>query len=397
MFFHPANTDMKIENKTFLFLFLFFISSLYSCAGSPPEIILSRVPDNGIQPMMVTDKQGNAHLIYFKNISSEPWNREGHIYYRYYLNDSGKWSNAIQISTKPFEQQGAIAKATMAVDKDGRIHVTWLRNNPYEFMYSRSNPQRTEFEPERSLVKDNIEGVEAAASVATYDRLVTLTWHAGDLMQEENRTVYALTSHDNGRTFREEKQIGDKTLGACACCSLAANYSSDGGLMVAYRSAIEGEGRHMQLLTASVNEKNGKSDTRALHEWYLAACPVSTNDFVHNDLVKQKTNQSWLVFETEGKIYQHNTTDRNAEPGLVHVSGNGTRQKYPAIAVDQHGNRLIVWGEGGGFIEGGTLGLQLFDKTNKRQAVIDTSEITITDFSVPAVAALKEEVFLVLY
>lgn len=381
---------MGTINKFLSIFFLCFSFSLPAVAEVLSIIDVSRTPDEGIQPMMVTDDEGIIHLVYFKELSPETGN--GHIYYRFYTNDSKQWSEAVQISSTPFQQQGSIARASMAIDASGRAHVTWLKSHPYEFMYSRSNPQRSKYEPERSMIKQHIADVEAAASIATYKNSVSLTWHAGDQMTEDSRTVYMITSTNGGETFQEEKQIGNDKLGACGCCGLAAKYKPDGKFMVAYRTAINRKGRHMQLLTTDSSDAY-TSNTQLLSEWNLEACPVSTNDFSHND----NSGENWLVYENEGKIYQHNTDKAQVTPTLVRAPTSATRQKHPAIAINQAGNRLIAWGEGAGFVQGGILQMQLFDKENNLLSTDETVAIEIPNFSMPAVAPKQDGSFLLLY
>jgi hypothetical protein len=74
-----------------------------------------------------------------------------------------------------------------------------------------------------------------------------------------------------------------------------------------------------------------------------------------------------------------------------------TRQKNPALAINKNGERLIVWGEAISHARGGRLNMRLFniegDNTNYEMA----QEINIPDYSFPAVVALPNNDFLVLY
>lgn len=376
----------------------FLLIMLSSCVNPrhftmPPSVHIARVPNAGIQARMLNDSEGGVHLVYFKAASAGK--RTGHLFYSSYVSDKAEWSTPVRVSSTTYMHQDAIAKANLTVDDVGRVHVVWFRRDPYEYVYTRSNPDRSSFEPERSLIKENLEGVEAEASIASFGDSVTLTWHAGDLGREAERCVFALTSRDGGQTFGEETRFSDPALGACACCTLASTYQRDGELMVAYRSAVNGDGRHMQLLVAPPMESSRSPvDTRLISEWFLAACPVSSANFSQGF---QPVVQRWLAFEREGEIFFVDAGSEEAGPRKVTAGKSKVRQKHPSIAVNGFGHRLIVWGEGFGFRGGGDLKMRMFDRSNGSLITPDTEAMTIADFSVGAVAALADGSFLVLY
>ena len=78
------------------------------------------------------------------------------------------------------------------------------------------------------MVTQFIEGVDAAGDVAAVGNQVALLWGAGALSSEESRTVYARFSDDGGVSFGPELQVGNRDIGACACCSLAAEFDTRG-------------------------------------------------------------------------------------------------------------------------------------------------------------------------
>ncbi|MBD3647560.1 MAG: hypothetical protein HUJ31_08945, partial [Pseudomonadales bacterium] len=252
------------------------------------------MPDKGIQPRMAIDSGEEVHLIYFKPITSN----SGNLVYRKLDQSSGSWSDPVQVSSEPYRHLGAISKASIAVDGNGRIHVSWLALNPFAYRYTRSNTAGTEFEKERLVVREHLEGVDAEAALAARDNHVTLAWHAGELIKEDSRVVYAMTSTDGGGTFGQELVISDTTLGACACCGLASLYTDDDRFFVAYRSAIDGKGRHMQLIATDPTDSPPTPTTREVSQWFLETCPVSSNNFA---LIAAGASP-WLAFETRGEI-----------------------------------------------------------------------------------------------
>ena len=113
---------------------------------------------------------------------------------------------------------------------------------------------------------------------------------------------------------------------------MAAEYMNDDDILVAYRSAINGIGRDMQLLTITgVSGELSGASYGAMHEsqkWEASFCPLSTND-----IALDSNNNRWLVFETKGRIQQLNLSN-SSDPSRVGPPFTETRQKNPAIAFN---------------------------------------------------------------
>ena len=385
------NFNFFTSNASRWLLLLLLLAPLL--AWSQTGIEFQPTPDGGIHPRMFQDRQGDVHLLYFRKRSTSPRAREGDLFYRQYDAASQDWGSALKVSSQSFNFADPIYRANFAIDGEGRIHVIWYQSRPDQFFYSRSSPERTEFELQRSMVNDNLAGVDAGADIAVDGSNVSIVWAAGVLTKEEERTVYARTSTDYGETFSAEIAIGNKELGACACCSLAVEYGQGQKLLVAYRSAIEGVGRHMQLLSVDTTEADSSSyaELNSLQQWELSSCPVSTNDFSedyqHND---------WLVFESKSRIIQLNTSN-DSNPELVAEPATRTRQKHPSIAFSSDGYKLISWAEGISFTKGGLLNWQLFDPDGDLVESADKPIINIPDFSSPAAVVTPTGSFLILY
>ncbi len=384
--------------RSFRFLFALLVSctlAVSPASAELPELRIEATPDSGIQPRLVTDSAGDVHLLYFKKRLRAPAAREGNLYYRQYLKDEGRFSQPVKVSSQAFNVQSyAIARASLAIDGEGRAHVMWYLPRAERYFYTRSNPERSAFEAQRSMVTDYLLGHDAGGDVAAFGNQVAIVWGAGDLSREAERTVFARFSHDSGATFGRETMVSSPDFGACACCSLAAEYQDEHDLLVAYRSAIDGVGRHMQLLTVEgVNNAPTGSHyaaMEALREWEASFCPLSTNDFAQG-----LSDRDWLVFETQSRIVQMAVPDGEAMP--VAEPFTETRQKNPAMAVDASGQRLIVWGEAISHTRGGRLNMRLFDDQGEVTDFVFAEEIAIGDFSFPAVAAVGPNEFLVLY
>ena len=364
------------------------------------EVFVTSTPDGGLQPRLVTAADGGVHLLYFKKRLSAPSAREGNLYYREYLREERRFGLPVKVSSTAYNLQTfAIARASMAFDGEGRAHVIWYLPRENRYLYARSNAQRLQFEEQRSLVSAYIEGVDAAADVAAEGNQVAIVWGAGALSAEQERTVYARFSDDGGESFGAEQRVGNNDLGACACCSLAAEFDTQGRLSIAYRSAIDGVGRHMQWLTlhaetpslATANEalRGDYSPLQPLQEWEMSSCPLSTNDFALDT-----NGEPWVAFETAARIIR---LKANGTAAAVQEPATQTRQKNPSIAVAANGDVLTAWGEAISHSKGGALRAQLEDANG---VIIEWelgTEITLPNFSFPAAAAIGGNDFLLLW
>ncbi|MBL4658909.1 MAG: hypothetical protein JKY19_01010 [Alcanivoracaceae bacterium] len=340
--------------------------------------------ENELQPKLLYDALGRVHLLYFK--IEDPKTRMGNLYYKQYQYEENTWSKPIQISQKTYRRPDVIATAKLAADGQGRLHVTWLGQKPTGHMYSRSDLQLKKFESPRSLVSKYLEGAEASAVISAYKNQISLSWMAG--WDEKERTVYSMTSSDGGQSFGEEKMIGDQSIGGCGCCAYASDYDSKGDLLIAYRSATNGNGRHMQLLSMTSQQKS----TQLIDTWEYSSCPVSTNN-----LARDAKGNNWLTWETAGKIYTTNLKDGNIKTSLVREPKQDIRQKHPAVAFNNTGYKVIVWSEGNGYFSGGELQIQLFDPKGNPIKTASTKGMSPTQFGSAAVSSLPDGSFLVLY
>ena len=375
---------------------LCLLLALFLGSAAVAEIHIQETPDRGVQPRLTVDDSGNVHLLYFKKRLSAPSAREGNLYYRQYLPEQNRFGLPVKVSSNAFDiRTFAIARASIAVGGEGRVHVVWYLPRDNQYFYTRSNIERSQFQAQQAVVEEFGEGLDAGADIAALGSQVAIVWGAGALSREYERTVYGRISTDSGATFSDELQMGNKDLGACACCSLATNFGDENELAIAYRSAIDGVGRHMQALTLQFADKaiqQGQyAELSKLQEWELSACPLSTNDIT----VDAQANQ-WLVFETEGRINQLQLgTGIDAVP--VAEPFIKTRQKNPAVAINNQGDRLIVWGEAISQTRGGRLNMHLFADDGSDKNAGFTEEVSIPKFSFPAAAVLPSGDFLVLY
>lgn len=382
--------SVLIKPGSCLLLLLLLTSTLQA------EVLLMPVPDEGVQPRLVQDDEGGIHLLYFKKRINRPAAREGNLYYRQYDAEAGRFGTPVRVSSQAFNMMTfALARAAMAVGGDGRIHVMWYLPQESAFYYSRSNPEASQFEPQRSMVSEFVEGIDAGGDVAAFGEQVAIVWGAGDLSREHERSMYARFSSDSGASFGEELMIANPDLGACACCSMAMAYDSEELLYLAYRSAIDGVGRHMQLLSVTGFTAQSLASNyfplQPLQQWEASFCPLSTNDMELN-----VGDRNLVVFETESRIVLMDIDDPEslARVGEPYTE---TRQRNPALAINQEGEHLVVWGEAISNSRGGRLNMRLFDTDGEVTEYRLPEEIQIRDYSFPAAASLPDGDFLVLY
>jgi hypothetical protein len=364
----------NILRVTLLALIVLFASGVEAAPG----LSLERVPDHGIQPRLFTDNMGLMHLVYFKPVDSSGRGPAlGNLYYRYRLSNES-WSDAELVSGF-FRHGDAVRKASVAAGDAGSIHVVWLRSDEApEYFYSRRIDNG--FETPRSVVKNNLGGVETEASIAVQENQVSIVWHAGSMRRESSRQVFQVLSVDRGVTFGDEIAISDQRLGACACCGLVSSLRND-EFLVAYRSAVNDSGRHMQLLRS-----NGGWHTQTVSEWSLTTCPVSSNSLAGD----------WLVFETRGTLFKFDVR-KDVLSIPLSPKGDAGRQKHPSIAIGDQGEQLITWGEGPGYFDGGILNLQLLSVEGTLLPTPDTSAMEIPKYSVAAAGYSPKSGFVVLY
>tara|TARA_B100000989_G_scaffold281437_1_gene245661 strand:- start:203 stop:658 length:456 start_codon:yes stop_codon:yes gene_type:complete len=129
----------------------------------------------------------------------------------------------------------------------------------------------------------------------------------------------------------------------------------------------------------------------ALQEWEATYCPLSTNDIAYDS-----SAQPWLVFETMGRVVQMSFVE-STRPSRVGEPFTETRQKNPAVAFNQQGDRLIAWGESLSHSRGGRLNLRIYTAGGVETDLRLAEQVQIANFSFPAAAALPDGNFLVLH
>ena len=149
--------------KNVLLLSLFLVHPALGTEGVRVKVEILRTANGGIQPQAAIDADGTLHLIYFAGAA-----KGGNVFYVKRDADLSTWSDPIRVNSEKgsARRNGAISHSQLALGKDGRIHVTWFNMRPPKYFYSASRDDGQGFEPQRNLVTEHAEGVEAGASIA---------------------------------------------------------------------------------------------------------------------------------------------------------------------------------------------------------------------------------------
>lgn len=351
--------------------------------SSREAVETARIPDGGRMPRAVVDAEGTVHVVYVRGEASG-----ANLFHVTRRSGVAGWSAPRQVNSRDGSVSGVgpIDGAQLALGPDHRLHVVWLQADPVRLFHTRSHADRSGFEPQRDLSVGEEGDLEAGPVVAADRRgNVFVFWHAG-AVEDAERAVYLTTSRDGGTTFEPARPVSSSAEGACACCGLAATSDAAGAIYVSYRGAGDNLRRGQRLLT-STDHGRTFSD-RLVQPWELGACPVSTtNLFAGPDGLT-------AAWETAGQVYFADVDRLDAvlaPPGKARF-----RRKNPAVAVNRRGETLLAWGDGPGFIFGGSLHWQVFDAAGRPVGEPGGGPRTIITGSTSA-AVVQDGRFLVIF
>jgi len=353
--------------------------------------MLVRVPNGGIQPEAVVDGRGTLHLLYFAGKPSA-----GNLFY-VRSNDYGQtFSGPVRVNSQPGSAiaTGTIRGGQLAIGRSGRVHVTWNGSdgaipkgltNPASgqpsapFLYSRSNPDASAFEPQRNLTTRSY-GVDGGGSLAADGNgNVYAGWHSlpvGGVNGEEHRLVWVARSTDDGATFSAEEPAWREPTGACGCCGVRLFAGSSNILYLLYRSATALTHRDMFLLESTDQGRSFRGSR--VQPWEIAACPMSSMSLASSG------PDVFGAWETAGEVYFGKVDSKAATiPFPIPAPGDDRTRKHPRLAANARGDVLFVWTEGTAWARGGAVAWQIFDASGR---VIDIKG-TVPDVPVWSFAA----------
>ena len=354
-----------------------------ACAGPVPSVTVLRTPNGGTIPQVAIDDTGTLHLIYYTGSMSS-----GDLFHVSRGPDAPDWSAPQQVNSRPHgvNGMGPVDAGQLAIGPDGLLHVTWFHANPLRFYYARSD-HTGGFEPQQTLSVKDEGGVETGPTVTTDDDgNVYVFWHA-DAGADAHRRVYMAVSRENGSLFDLPRAISPEAEGACGCCGLRAVTDAEGGVHVSYRGAGDNIHRGMRLLSTA--DQGRTFSDQLIQPWEVGACPVATTTL---SVGPEGTLVAW---ETEGQVYFADI-ERLDEP--VSPPGEADfRRKNATVAVNDRGDTLLAWGDGPGFMSGGTLHWQLFDAAGRPRGDEGGASEPIPARSVPTVAVRPDGSFVIVF
>ncbi|MDI1310911.1 sialidase family protein [Prosthecobacter sp.] len=320
------------------------------------EVRFERVPEGGVQPQVVTTRDGALHLVYLKG---DPRGCD----IRYVTKKAGDsaWSTPRTVNSTPATAiaAGTIRGAQIAVGRDDSLHVVWNgaggKDQPAPLLYTRSLNHGATFEKQRDL-RAGTQALDGGASVAaSAPGEVFVVWHgapAGAAPGEINRRVFVLKSADNGGTFSKPRIANGDDPGVCACCSLKTFVSPTGELLTLYRAARSMAQRDITLMSSK--DGGATFQHRNVGPWAINACPMSSASVI---AAGSKTRAAW---EAEGKVYTALLDERSAA-----LAVSEDKARHPALAVNGRGETLVTWSVGTGWQKGGQLGWVVLDAGGK--------------------------------
>ena len=354
-----------------------------ACAGPIPSVTLLRTPNGGTIPQVAIDDAGTLHLIYYTGSMSS-----GDLFHVSRGPDAPDWSAPQPVNSQPHGVNGLgpIDAGQLAIGPDGLLHVTWFHKDPLRFYYARSD-HKGRFEPQQTLSVKDEGGVETAPTVTTDDDgNVYVFWHA-DAVEDARRRVYMAVSRENGSLFDLPRAVSPEAEGACGCCGLRAVTDAEGAVHVSYRGAGDNIHRGMRLLSTA--DQGRTFSDQLIQPWKVGACPVATTTL---GVGPEGTLVAW---ETEGQVYFADI-ERLDEP--VSPPGEADfRRKNATVAVNDRGDTLLAWGDGPGFMSGGTLHWQLFDADGRPRGDKGSASEPIPARSVPTVAVRPDGSFVIVF
>ncbi len=338
------------------------------------QIDILRTPSGGIQPQALVGNNGTIHLIYFNGEAGA-----GDLFYTQSKGNDLTWFKSRQINQSPGAAMaiGSVRGAQLALGRDDWIHVAWMGSakanraivNGQEqapMLYTRFKPKSDKFESERNLL-GTAGGLDGGGSLASDSSgRVAVVWHGhiGEAKGEQSRAVFATESLDDGSQFSVEKRISPEGTGACGCCGIKTSYADGGILQVVFRGAAQMTNRAELILSGIFDRGNFKVVNSA--PWTINNCPMSTA------ALTQGKSTSFAAWETEGQVYWKQLQGIGDYSGKIMEPNNpNKRRKHPAIATNMRGEVLLAWTEGTGWLRGGRVAWQLYDKTGKPLQAIE--------------------------
>lgn len=291
------------------------------------DVLLKRINPDGAQasaPVRVNPEAGNAtawrgdppsiavapdgtlHVLWTARIAAKG---HGNNLFLSSSRDGGK-SFEPPVKVDDAEKPTRHGMHSLAVDKDGRVHLAWL--------------------DERNL-----------------SHAAPMEKHRGEASEmERNNEVFTAYSEDGGRTVSRNQMIARE---ACPCCKTALTTAPDGRVYVGWRQVLKGDYRHIAVATSADKGKTFSAPVIVSDDqWVIAGCPVSGPALsAGNDGMLR------VLWYTEGEAGAQGLYVTQSRDGGQTFTGRtlvakGKVRGNPAIAPGAEGrNPVALWELGG--------------------------------------------------
>jgi hypothetical protein len=365
----------------------------------PARVTLLRTPHGGIQPQATVDASGAIHLVAFKGDPAA-----GDIFYTRLDPGADTFTPPVPVNSQPGSAvaKGTIRGAQIAIGRGGRVHVAWNGsgqarpenpNGGTPMLYSRSDPARSAFEPQRNLMQ-RTSTLDGGGTIAADGKgRVLVAWHARplDALQgESNRRMFVARSDDDGVTFSPESPAVETETGACACCGTRALLTPSGTAYMLFRAATRGTHRDMTLLAS--RDRGGHFEAKRVDEWALNMCPMSSSSLAEGP------SGVLAAWETQGQVYVARIDPETGAFSIpVHPRGSGGNRKHPSVAVNRRGDYVVAWAEDTSFLRGGSLAWRVHDPSGKPIGETGRLDGGIPLFSLPTAVARPDGSFTIIH
>jgi hypothetical protein len=211
---------------------------------------------------------------------------------------------------------------SLAVDRNGRIHVAWL--------------------DERNVKKPVEAQNEAAESVGATEFEYIKAHHTPTPeakpekeAAEPNSEIFYSVSRDGGKTFAPNKKISSEV---CPCCKTSLVTTADGKVYAGWRQVLPGDFRHIAVAsTADGGESFSAPSIVSDDQWQINACPVS--------------GAALAIAETGALRVAWFTAGKAGNPGLYTAESNdGGKNFSPKTLINENvlsGAPIFLAGDGG--------------------------------------------------
>jgi hypothetical protein len=323
----PAVSKARIV--ALLFVSLSLATSFASAAErndrSSSSVTVTACPNGGSPVRAQISHDGVIHLLY---------DLRGLCWYTTSRDNGRTFNKPICVVDADSRKPGLeFAGADMALGRNGQILVAmstnaWKLGLPKEELslhYATLAPSASTFSPVQNLNRQSSEGFSLAADDHGN---VAAVWLSGKL--------YANISRDGGQTFSPNAELSTE-CDPCPCCTTSSVYAPNADLAVLYREKA-GDNRDMYLL---IRHPNGRITRKRISStlWNINACPMSC-------FCLSATSDGYVAaWPTRGHVdFTRLDKDGNQlSPGEIATDGlAGIHDGVLALAAPS-GQALIAW------------------------------------------------------